>query len=244
MWTTKEKQLLEERFRCLVDESLNGGDIKLSDLTDEEKLAAFLQKKADQICSDQPKVAGSIFMKRYAFLLVGVLASWSLFRKLPALQAEEAQLVDYEKNGNWQPKFSIGSELSVNDHPGEWLCHMGEVVDALRKTTKLANLIAWENVAIYIFWLYDTVAEEEAFAAVRNRAKADLDWLLADEQASLFGSYHANPLARYDRTKIEVEGRDEKIKVRKTCCFNYLLDKPGAKNCKTCPKVCVPVKRK
>ncbi|MFK2826471.1 IucA/IucC family C-terminal-domain containing protein [Bacillus sp. B190/17] len=243
MWTQEEKKLLAERFRFLVDESLHIEAVKLTDMIDEDALGDFLKKEASQIGSDQLKVAASIFMKRYAFLLVGALASWSFFRKLPALRSEKVCLTTHEKNGNWMLEFAVGSELSANNDPKEWLSHMGKVVEALRKTTKLPNLVAWENVAIYIFWLYETVAEDEAFSSVRVRAKADFDWLLSDEQASSFGDYHANPLARYDRTKIQVKGRDEKIKVRKTCCFNYLLDKPGAKNCKTCPKVCVPVNR-
>ncbi|MBM7648602.1 ferric iron reductase protein FhuF [Bacillus ectoiniformans] len=241
-WTEEEKQLLEGACRYTFDKAEDVYGMPLKDFTDEEKLAVFLEQAAERMCSPDGKVAASILMKRYAFLFVGALASWSFFRKPLMIQEQDAMLIHSEQNGNWLPNFYLGKNPESAWQIEEVIRHIGKVVEAARKASKLSNLIMWENIAIYVFWLYETVAEEERFASVRDRARADFHWLLAPEQAKLFGNYHANPLARYVNEKTAVEGRDALVRVRTTCCFNYRLDKEGAKKCGSCPKGCIPIK--
>ena len=85
------------------------------------------------------------------------------------------------------------------------------------------------------FWLYESVLPKLDDEELRNRAKEDFHYLVYETPGSLFGNYHANPISRYYDNKMYNEHLQEEVRIRTTCCFNYMLD--NSKNfCKTCPR--------
>ncbi|MCM3790087.1 hypothetical protein M3221_17000 [Domibacillus indicus] len=235
-WTAKEKELLKSRSRFLFEKPKSGKGVPLSVFLEPAAFSAFLKKEAGRIGSDNTKVAASIFIKRYAFLLVGVLASWSFFRKPFFFSPQAIWLVDDGHLDAWRPKFFLDEAVCRQKHGRieEALYHMNAVIESAKKATGISPAILRENLAVYIFWLYETVAEEKELSAVSKRAKKDFMWLLAPEQASLFGGDEANPLAAYFKEKEAIEGQKKPLRIRSTCCLNVKL-KTGGKRCSVCP---------
>ena len=217
-WTAKEKKVLEAKSRFLFDKPPSREMFPLSDFLEADTLIAFLEKEACRIGTNNKKVAASVLLKRYAFLAVGTLAAWSFFRKPLVFSAKNIWLVDCNKSEPWLPNFFIDT-AAWDEGTGQIrnpLNHIGRVIESARKATDLSSLIMWENIAVYIFWLYEIVLKEEQFAHIRERATADFVWLLSPEQAGLFGDYQSNPLARYYKEKTPIKDREELLRIRTT----------------------------
>ena len=99
--------------------------------------------------------------------------------------------------------------------------------------TKQSKHILWGNIAISLFWLYETVLPKIEDVEIQNRAKEDFHYLISEASGTLFGNEHTNPLKRYYHKKVYIEDLQEEVRVRTTCCFSYLL-KGTTKRCKIC----------
>ncbi|MGM0845807.1 MAG: IucA/IucC family C-terminal-domain containing protein [Bacillota bacterium] len=245
--TGEEKDKLKS-FRFLTERPAESELTSASQLLNEEGLNKFLQKYSDKIGSEDKKVLSSILLKRYAFLAVISMFSLSVFNKRLNVSPENVFLADGEKNGLWLPGFYF------QDHAAEPVTdretvradaakdifrnHLFPLIETVKKAGKLSNLIAWENVAIYLFWVYEGLIEQEELKHVRVRMEEDFHWLLEEDNAALFGPYHQNPLARYHGEKQYVAEQDSVLRVRKTCCFSYQLRGGESHRCSTCPQTC------
>ena len=211
------------------------------------KMKSYLSQRRSLIGTDDLKVAASLFMKRYAFVAAMGLMTMTYWDKKLNLKPENLIMVDGEKNGLWMPQFHL-KDASVTEFTSLeekktfiqsiFRDHLDHVIQSIKHATKLSNLILWENIAVYVFWIFesDDFLLNEGTGSGRDD---QLRMLLSDENSPWFGNYHRNPLARYYSGKVNVEGKTVKMRVRKTCCFSYRLENGEQYRCKTCPQTCL-----
>ncbi|MGM0753697.1 MAG: siderophore-iron reductase FhuF [Bacillota bacterium] len=239
-WATLEKY----RFHKEWSPAFKGEEA--SSFLDEQGMKSYLTDRVASIGTDDLKVAASLFMKRYAFIAAMGLMAMTYWNKKLNLKPENLILLDGDKNGLWMPQFYIKdasvTEFTSHEEKVKFIRsifqgHLDKVIQSLKKTTKLSNLILWENIAVYVFWIY----ENDDFLlseGMKKQRDEQFHHLLLDENSQWFGRYHRNPLARYYSGKVNVEGVTEKVRVRKTCCFSYRLENGEQYRCKTCPQTC------
>ncbi len=243
----KKHEIVQLRqFRLTTEEKLSELSISLNELLDENVLLRYLEKVGGHIGSPNLKVTASIFVKRYAFLAVIYLYGITAWNKKLNASLNNIRFQTKETDDLWLPEFyfdTINIEIA-KENRYEWRekalkeffsenAHV--LINQLSKVTKQSKLILWENIAIYLFWLYESVLPKLDDEELRNRAKEDFHYLVYETPGSLFGNYHANPISRYYDNKMYNEHLQEEVRIRTTCCFNYMLD--NSKNfCKTCPR--------
>jgi ferric iron reductase protein FhuF len=212
-------------------------------LIEQAFLKNYLEEVSTKIGSPSLKVTASIFMKRYAFLSVMALYSMSAWDKKLDLSIRNIWVEEDLSDGQWFLKFSFSNmEACELDHENrdEWrkevirslfADHFHYVIDALVKVTNVSKLILWENTAVYLYWLYETVLKDNEQKGI---AESDFRFLFKEAGGFLFGRYNNNPLTKFDHPKSFIEEIKDFVRVRKTCCFSYKLAGSN-KRCKTCP---------
>lgn len=223
--------LQKYRLTSETDKSFNVGD-----LLDKNFSIDFIKKLAFSLGSPSERTAASIFIKRYAFIAVISLFAMTSANKKLNLSLDNIEMEVAERGKDWLPKISLKDstiEEWNGEDRGEWrkgiyrnlfANNIYPIIEHFEKTFKVSRLILWENIAVYLFWLYETELKESENPNVRS----DFNFLVKEANGNLFGKYHLNPIQKYYSEK---HSQDE-IRMRKTCCFTYQL---GAKRCKTCP---------
>lgn len=241
------KQLAEFRFsKELPTTAADSFDYR--ELLNEANLLVFVQKLQIELCTPDLQSAASLMMKRMGFLAVGYLYSMTVFNKMLNAAPDNLVMVNSSQNGHWLPKFHFISQESIKstiENRDKWLAecirhlfadNLFPVMETITKAAKIPKLILWENLAIYIFWLYEKVLSEMEDVSLRERAANDFDFLLHSAPGSLFGNYHQNPLKRYYSEPKYNEETNTFVRTRKTCCFNFKAQ--GGEFCTTCPRIC------
>lgn len=233
------QQLRRYRFR----EDLNHS-FEVASLLEEEFLKDFIENLTMIIKAPSVKVTASIFMKRYAFVAVMSLYAMTVWNKKINVSIDGLSMQNPERGKEWLPSFSIKhvsesaedwsghdrSEWRVRVLHGLFAENISLLIDQIEKTFKISKLILWENIAVYLFWLYETELKDE----VASNIAEDFRFLIFEAEGRLFGQYKINPLQKYYRKKKHAGASAEAIRIRTTCCFNYTLA-GASKNCKTCP---------
>ncbi len=197
------------------------------------------------------RAAASMLAKRYSFVAVAALYSFIVFQKKINASTENVLLHTEDAETMWLPKVFISEIETIEVTEGNRKILLDELLDelfahqiepiwsALRKVTKISKLTLWENVAVYIHWLYDLLLANEEIDNVE--VQKVLQYVLEEAEGHQFGSYHHNPLARYSPLPQYVEKQKQEVRVRQTCCLSY---QTGAKEtyCRTCPVICKPKK--
>ena len=244
------KELSKFRFASELPDEIT--PIAFTSLLDESSMNSLLKKLEAEMSAHDLKTPASVWMKRHAFLAVIYLYAMSVFNKQLNAAPDSLLLVEMKKDGLWLPDFYFKSKsalLCPDESRDEWrreaVRHLFEdnifpMMETLGKAAKISKLILWENVAVYIYWLYEKVVAEHVDEAIKARAAEDFDYVIRLAPGSLFGNYHQNPLARYYTEPVYHEDTSSYVRVRKTCCFTYKLNAKGF--CKTCPKICGPKK--
>ncbi len=215
---------------------------------DERQALIELERVCEVMNAPDLKVAASIFMKRYAFLPVITLYSMTMLKKKLNPSIQNISFIDSFENDMWLPSIKFQSMSSIDmdtDYPHLreklyrelFAQHIYGVMDTLSRVTKLSKLIMWENIGIYLFWLYESLLEENKDPMIHRLITEDFHFLLDDQNAKLFGPYNHNPLKRYFHEKRYFQQYDAHVRVRSTCCFSYRLDEKENR-CKTCPQAC------
>jgi siderophore-iron reductase FhuF len=235
-------------FRFLTERPWDRELTPARQLIDPDELTRFLHAYSAKIGTGDEKAESSLLVKRYAFLAVISFFAFSVFNKKLNVSPDNVFLADGEKNGLWMPGFYF-------EDPAAHICtdreaareeiaaevfrnHLFPLIEAVKQVSKLSHLITWENIAVYMFWVYEGLAEQEDLQHARGRMEEDFQWLLKESNARLFGPYDRNPLARYYTEKQYVAEQDSEIRVRKTCCFSYEIRGGEGNRCKTCPQTC------
>jgi ferric iron reductase protein FhuF len=235
--TEKELQILK-KYR-LNSESIH--TFNVYQLMDEIYLKEFISKIAEMIGAPSEKVAASIFMKRFAFVAVISLFAMSVWNKKLNVELNMIEMEWPEKGENWIPIINLKDlsfeELNQNCQSRSFwrqevikdlfLKNISPLIAMFEKTIGISQTILWENIAVYVFWLYEMELKEN-----HQQAIDDFHYIIFEADGSLFGSHIGNPLRKYYGKKSFVDNGAE-LRIRKTCCYNYLLN--SMKRCKTCP---------
>ncbi|MBT2679004.1 (2Fe-2S)-binding protein [Bacillus sp. ISL-35] len=236
-------------YRFVVAEPEKDVQIDFKPFMDESMMGAYLDRFNEGLKAPDAKTAASVFMKRHAFLAVLYLYSMTAFNKRIDVSPENIILADAIKDGLWLPEFYLKSKIAdvcPDEERQEWrmeavrhlfVDNLFPVMDAISKSAKISKLVLWENVAVYVFWLYEKILNESSDPDIRVRAEEDFTFLVESAPGRLFGRYHKNPIARYYTKPVYQEEVDSFIRVRKTCCYSYKLKEKGG-YCKTCPRTC------
>ncbi|MDF2903459.1 MAG: ferric iron reductase [Bacillus sp. (in: firmicutes)] len=214
---------------------------------DDKRLVKYLQNIKQEVGSPNDKVAASIFIKRYAYLAVIYLFSMTAWNKRLNISIPNITIVSARRDGLWLPclylkdlSFKEANRMNREDWRRESVAelfrdHFFPLINCLVKTTKISKIILWENIAIYIFWLYESVLSKNKDSMVRDQAQKDLEFILNDASGTLFGDNHQNPLTKYYSKPVLNAELNREIRLRKTCCSSYQLE-VYPKMCKTCPR--------
>jgi ferric iron reductase protein FhuF len=213
-----------------------GKSFNVANLLDKAYVSEFMKNLAYSIGAPSERTAASIFIKRYAFIAVISLFAMTMGNKKMNLSLDNIEMEEAERGKDWLPKISL-MDTSVEEWNGEdrneWLKsvyrdlfanNIYPVINHFEKTFKISKLILWENIAVYLFWLYET----ELKGIENSNVISDFRFLIMEAEGNLFGKYNLNPIEKYYYDK---NSRDE-VRIRKTCCYTYQL---GSKRCKTCP---------
>jgi len=239
-----------KKYRLNVNKAAPKLSIECLDLLNEEKIKYFFNQMQVYIQTDHKAALGSMFIKRYAFISVIALYSLSNLNKLLNVQLNNVTIYSYEDetNNNWLPFFHL-KDITVKDirqnrnkYRDELLKtlfknNIDRVIQTVAKCAKVSKWVLWENVAIYIFWLYETLLEDPSVVEQKERINKDFLYIVQRADGKLFGQMNQNPLSRFYRPKAYNEKYQMEIRERMTCCLYYLTNKEGNR-CKSCPCVC------
>ncbi|MBM7661484.1 siderophore-iron reductase FhuF [Bacillus mesophilus] len=241
---SNELELLRN-YRLTVKDVPEGFSFPCSKLLDEKFVGEFLIELQEMYQIDEPYVAASQFMKRYGYnIMVPFLYSMSMFDKRLDFSLTSSVFQSYEDNGTWLPKLQLGNldVTTVEDHRDSWRTasfksifrdHLSPVIEVLSVNAKVSRHNLWENAAVYIFWIYESMMEKEPN---HPNLKEDFQALL-EAEGTVFGSYSKNPIRKFYTEKKYISHKDSMLRVRKTCCFyNRLPDSEDG--CSTCPQTC------
>lgn len=245
--TARERKELA-RFRFADEDQGPGCSVKVADLLEPILFQEYFQLIAENTGASSPRSAGSIFMKRYAFLAVIYLYAMTAWSKQLNVSPGNLFLRAKEKNNLWMLDIYFENKETnpVLSDRAEWrktaLKHLFadnifRVMEMAGRACKISKLILWENIAIYIFWLYETVFPEIMDMEIQERAAADFDYIVNHAPGSCFGNYHQNPIKKYSVPLEYQPETGQEIRARKTCCFSYEAESIGD-YCKTCPHIC------
>ncbi|ANB60275.1 hypothetical protein GFC30_1733 [Anoxybacillus amylolyticus] len=228
------KQL--ERFRFSKKRMISPLSIRLDQLHDERELAIYLQLVQQKIGARNQVVSASIFMKRYSFFIAIVLYAMSVWNKRLPLPFQQIWMETDNDSTLWIPTFhfELLTYTTVSENRDKWRMqtlqhlfaeHVALLIEQLRKITNISPLILWENIAVYVIWLYETLLKENQFSDVRDQIYDDFLFVVQKAEGKLFGPYSENPLYRF--------WKGESRTRRTTCCLFYQTAKQD--HCRTCP---------
>ncbi|WP_377887288.1 IucA/IucC family C-terminal-domain containing protein [Alkalihalobacillus sp. R86527] len=244
-FSIEEKAKLEKlRLQVGLDPSTNGQIDEVKNLLDPGHLKGLLQKLVDEGHFPSLIVAGSQFVKRYAFmLLVPFLYSFSKWDK-PILAGPEMLKYNLDTSTDpWMMNFVLSNDtlsgMNTRSEAREKLAdelingNLAPFIETVVEATKLSPTILWENAAIYLFWLYETELPSGASEDQQSKIQEDFHYLLKEFQCTSF-TCGVNPFIQYYTQKEETANGPQRF--RRTCClFDQASD--DGRCCKTCPKM-------
>ncbi|GIQ69141.1 IucA/IucC family C-terminal-domain containing protein [Xylanibacillus composti] len=243
--TADERRVLSD-YRVAL-ERLGESDLSLAaaSLFRPHELRPFLAKAQDVLKAPDLRTAASIFAKRYGYLLtVPAFYSFSVWNKSLQLHSDRLYLEPSDSEEHWLPRLGVPDTVTVPESAAErellrdtliqavFADHLHPLWSLLSETASISKQVLWENTAIYLYWLYETLLHSDLPEDVMKRVREDLDYVLhADFR--LFGTAQKQPLAKFYTDKRQVD--DQLIRIRQTCCLTYMA---SGSYCKSCPKAC------
>jgi ferric iron reductase protein FhuF len=234
--SAKEIKVLET-YRLSAVRTNSPLSIRLDRLFEDSVLIDYVAKVRDRIGADNDAVAASMLIKRYSFLAAMSLYAMSVWNKRLLLSPERIWMETDDSDDMWLPTFRF-EELKAEICTGcrdQWreetvrqlfAGHFSPLMEKLRCITKISAHILWENIAIYIYWLYETLGKDDSLAYIHEQLYNDFHFLVHDADGALFGTLRQNPLKRFWKGNAGV-------KQRTTCCLYYQTE--GGTHCQTCP---------
>ncbi|MCA1031580.1 (2Fe-2S)-binding protein [Bacillus timonensis] len=239
-----------KEFRLTTESYESKFSVNLGILLEDRNLSEYLTSLQAKLNAPSKKVSASMFAKRFGFFAVLHLYAMTMLNKELQSTLQDTFIEVDETLGNlWLPSFRI-EQLSVNgclDHERvEWrekvvtsifAKQISPIISLLSKEANISKLILWENVAIYIFWLYERLLEDPSNEKEKLQIQEDFDYIVKHAPGKLFGSYNRNPISRNFNEKMYIETFKKEVRVRNTCCLYYETTEKGDR-CQTCPVTC------
>lgn len=232
-------------YRLTLDPIDSELSIECQKLLDREALTIYLTRLQQEFQTSKRAVSGSMLLKRYGFLAALALYSMSMWNKMINVTLENVSIQSSYKKDVWLPNFLLKT-LQVNDMEHDrhkkrdelltvlFRHHFDRVINSVSQAAKISPVVLWENVAIYIFWMYESLRNEDLSNEVKERVKDDFEYVINEAKGELFHANEHNPLTPFYRPKVYESTVNKEIRVRKTCCLYYLTD-GGTIRCQSCP---------
>jgi ferric iron reductase protein FhuF len=241
---TKEELESLTKYRLITEKKTNGSIIKGKDLLQEKRLTALYEEiLQNKLNTNKHSVIGSMLVKRYAFLAALVLYCMTIYDKGINSSIKNLSLQTDDDDPIWLPSFyfnSLGVTTPDTDR-NSWRDtvitslfkdNISLILTNVSKASKVSKSILWENIAIYIFWMYESLLEEESFLdEMKSKIREDFLYVILHAPAEAFGLKDKNPLTKYFHEK------KNNVRKRSTCCLFYFTSKNGDR-CQTCPIEC------
>jgi ferric iron reductase protein FhuF len=249
---SNEIDILVERYRLTLFKNEHPLSFPCSELLNQVFVNDLLNRLNRMYQSTENFVIASQFIKRYSFMVaVPFLYGLSMFDKEIDIDLQRTSLQSYDEGGAWLPKLNLTTfEVTTPDGKGrkEWRLdaferlfkeHLSPIIKMLAQQGKVSRQILWENTAVYIFWIYESMMEQEP----SNPLILEDFTALLEAEGALFGDYTYNPIGKFYMEKRYVAHKEKKMRVRKTCCFYNRLSGVQS-SCTTCPLACNVVQKK
>ncbi|WP_187442096.1 IucA/IucC family C-terminal-domain containing protein [Sutcliffiella horikoshii] len=243
--TEQEFRFLEESCRFVAGEAEVEDTISLHSLI-YSGTESYLTKVKAGLGTNEMDVAASLLMKRLGFLAVNCLLSMTAFNKTLKVDPANIWIDSYVENDVWLPKLRYTEVQAVKvtkfETREEWRTqHFNELfngvfaplIQRMSKEAKVSRQTLWENVVLYIYWMYESILPNQQLDAPYQ--EEDFTSLLEADPA-LFGMKR-NPAAMFYKPKTFVEQHQAEIRMRTTCCYYYKTNSEGTR-CSTCPLNC------
>ncbi|MFC0270883.1 IucA/IucC family C-terminal-domain containing protein [Metabacillus herbersteinensis] len=223
-------------------------------LLDSSRLQNVFEELSTKLNTSKVNVIGSMFVKRYAFLTALALYSMSVFNKALNTDLSNITLRLDPEDPLCLPSFHF-QDLVIKDPSDDrhtWRDgvirtlfkeNVSRVIAAISAHTHVSRSVLWENVAIYIFWMYETLLDKEENSDVYEKLLQDFIYVVKEAPGALFGPFSTNPLTKYYHPKELEELTGQLIRKRSTCCLYYLMS-DKQERCGTCPVQCIKENKK
>ncbi|WP_315906463.1 IucA/IucC family C-terminal-domain containing protein [Priestia koreensis] len=217
-------RLVSERTDALIG-------ISGTSLLKSEQLKGVLKSLQEYLALPSLKVAASIFVKRYSFFILVHFYALSVWKQRLLLSAEDIELeVGNERERLWIPSFyasAVSYEMVPEFNHLSSLeaiieTHIVPIFHQLQSLTNIPQKVMWENLYVYVKWMYEQLLEDDTLSSIHKSIQADYDYLMGEAQGALFGAVH-NPFKQFR----SLQGK------RQTCCYSYCMEKK--KYCSNCP---------
>lgn len=239
-FTQDEFKILEEKYRLTIQTNPSTLSIQTKQLLHEDELKTFLTHVKERTKAANLAVAASLFVKRYSFAVLIALFSMSAFNKRIDYSFENISIQTLDdKDPLWLASIKL-EQLNVTEIPqsdrAKWRNEVlsdifnGNIevlFNNLNKVSKLSKFIMWENVFVYIQWLYKNLLEDTNSSDLKQIIESDFNYITKECNGLLFGDYAKNPFLKFSVSPCSSSER-------KTCCLSYLTESKGA-FCNTCP---------
>ncbi|MFS1518850.1 hypothetical protein V1503_20660 [Bacillus sp. SCS-151] len=244
-FTAEELKILQEEYRLSITTKPSLFSVYTEDLLDEQMLHNYLVYIKEKTKSANIMVASSLFVKRYSFaVLIALYAMSALSKKVDFSIKNVAIESEEERDTLWQPFFKLNN-VSIEDASDrnriKWrndiltqifANHIDVLFSLINKKCKLSMAIMWENLYIYIKWMYEKLLSDSQYNHLHETITDDYIYLLQEGPSSLFGSHDHNPFSKFAKSK----HNNQSTYKRTSCCFSYLVG--DQRNfCKICPIV-------
>ncbi|WP_191567172.1 IucA/IucC family C-terminal-domain containing protein [Metabacillus idriensis] len=242
-FATEELEILS-KFRLGLEQSSSTLSTEAKNLLNPEFLSGYLTEIQPRIHSDRLNVTGSMLIKRYAFLAAMALFSMTVFGKRINTSPENITIETDDEDPLWLPSFyfhtleCIPMEGSREKWRDELLAdlfrnHLSRILGVVSKEARISKLILWENIVLYVVWMYDTLLENKPEYVTIEQIQDDYMYVVKEADGELFGDGMKNPFLQfYGKQKAD------EPKMRQTCCLYYLTSEKRDR-CSTCPKHCL-----
>ncbi|MEQ6390644.1 (2Fe-2S)-binding protein [Bacillaceae bacterium S4-13-58] len=242
-----KEQYLYENFR--LTNQFSEESISIKQLLHERTLLMYLHQIKNDLGTDSLYVAASQFMKRMGYVLaVPFLYSMTILDKKLTIHLLDSLIVSKTVKQTWMPNLYIPNDsllntLSTNrshnrkEALDELFGTIALMIDKLAKVSSVPKSVLWENVAIYVYWLYKKKLKEEEFLVYQDQMEQDFSYLLNEIPGHIFHQ-SKNPLQYFYAQKPQNDEKSSQPRVRKTCCFYYKTTQSNGSFCGGCPKKC------
>ncbi|NIK12813.1 IucA/IucC family C-terminal-domain containing protein [Alkalibacillus almallahensis] len=237
---------LSERFRVVTEQPQD--EIYVSDLLNEIYLRNVIESIKPNFATDRDFVIGSQLIKRLGFLLVvPSLYTFSTDRIAMSLDWSRTAIVPKVKDGLWLPDLYLENVVGEDCSDAleekrqaffeQLFQQLADLVQAVSQATAVPRPILWENIVVYIYWVYETVVDWHHDPTITNQFYEDFNVLIHQLSPELFGE-RFNPIQRFYNGYHYIAPEQTFRRVRTTCCFNFEASS-DEKYCGGCPQLAV-----